>query len=52
MLTSTVKQILNAEDWTIDHLYRLYVIRESDIIFYVGHTPRSVLPPFRTHGNR
>lgn len=36
MLTQTVKQVVTAEQWTMDHVYRLYVIRDGDTILYVG----------------
>lgn len=36
MLTQTVKQVVTSEQWTIDHAYRLYVVRDGDTTLYVG----------------
>jgi hypothetical protein len=36
MLSLTINQVLQAEQWTIDHPYRLYVIRDGDTTLYVG----------------
>lgn len=36
MLSLPINQVLKAEEWTMEHLYRLYVIRDGDTILYVG----------------